>query len=195
MIRKPPIAATVMVLAAVATMIALGFWQLDRRAEKEALLARYDSALVDPDPVAFPLNDSDPHRWLYRQSSLDCREVLSQSAMSGRNADGEPGWAMTARCAVDGGEAEIDIGWSRNPAPPEWSGGIVAGTIAPLGETVRLVALEPRSGLEPLARPDPSEIPNNHLAYAFQWFFFAITALVIYALALKRRLARKGEQG
>ena len=52
----------------------------------------------------------------------------------------------------------------------------------------RLVASEPPvAGLEPLARPDPSGIPNNHLAYAGQWFFFALTALVIYWLALRRR--------
>jgi len=31
------------------------------------------------------------------------------------------------------------------------------------------------------------DIPNNHLAYAVQWFLFAGIAGVIYALALKRR--------
>lgn len=195
MSRKLPLIPTVIVLAAVATMIGLGLWQLDRKAEKEALLAYYDGALENPAAVNFPLTDADPQRWLYRQSTLECREVLSQGAMSGRNTSGEAGWAMTAQCAVDGGEAEIAIGWSRNPTPPEWRGGTVTGTIAPLGETVRLVANEPQAGLEPLARPNPSEIPNNHWAYAIQWFFFAVTALVIYALALKRRLARKGEQG
>lgn len=195
MIRKLPLIPTIIVLAAVATMIGLGLWQLDRKAEKEALLAHYDAAMGNPDPVVFPLGDPDPHRWLYRQSALDCRDVLSQGAMSGRNASDKAGWAMTAHCAVDGGEADIAIGWSRNPAPPEWSGGTVTGTIAPLGETVRLVVSEPQAGLEPLAKPNPAEIPNNHWAYAIQWFFFAATALVIYALALKRRLARKGQRG
>ena len=38
-----------------------------------------------------------------------------------------------------------------------------------------------------MARPDPSDLPNNHLAYAGQWFFFAITAFIIYVLALRRR--------
>ena len=42
-------------------------------------------------------------------------------------------------------------------------------------------------GLKPLAPPDPNEVPNNHLMYAGQWFFFALTALVIYVLALRRK--------
>ena len=35
------LAATLVVLAAVAVMLRLGFWQLERKAEKEALIARY----------------------------------------------------------------------------------------------------------------------------------------------------------
>ena len=37
------------------------------------------------------------------------------------------------------------------------------------------------------APPSPDSIPNNHLAYAIQWFLFAGFAAVIYFLALKRR--------
>ncbi|MFN5781065.1 MAG: SURF1 family cytochrome oxidase biogenesis protein, partial [Novosphingobium sp.] len=44
MIRRLPIIPTVFVLAAVGVMIVLGFWQLDRRAQKEAMLARYAAA-------------------------------------------------------------------------------------------------------------------------------------------------------
>ncbi len=60
------------------------------------------------------------------------------------------------------------------------------------GDTVKLVADEGQGGLEPLARPDPANLPNNHLAYAGQWFFFALTALVIYVLALRARLRKQG---
>jgi len=31
-------------------------------------------------------------------------------------------------------------------------------------------------------------VPNNHLAYAVQWFLFALVAGVIYVIALRRRL-------
>ena len=40
-IPRIPIISTLIVLAAVITMIALGFWQLGRMDEKEALIARY----------------------------------------------------------------------------------------------------------------------------------------------------------
>ena len=30
-------------------------------------------------------------------------------------------------------------------------------------------------------------IPNNHLSYAVQWFLFALTALVIYVLAVRKK--------
>ena len=44
------------------------------------------------------------------------------------------------------------------------------------------------AGLDANARPDPATIPNNHLSYAIQWFLFALTALVIYGIALRKRM-------
>ncbi len=58
---------------------------------------------------------------------------------------------------------------------------------------LRVTATEPPSDLQPLAQPDPNDLPNNHLAYAGQWFFFAITALVIYWLAIRRRWRDEGQ--
>jgi len=79
------------------------------------------------------------------------------------------------------------LGWSRLPtAAGGWSGGEVHGVIAP---GPRLVASPPLAGLDANAVPDPADIPNNHFAYAIQWFVFAATALVIYALALRKRRA------
>ena len=86
--------------------------------------------------------------------------------------------------------AVVVLGWSRDPAPRTWSGGEVAGVIAPGGDAgPRLVADPPLAGLAANARPDPANIPNNHLAYAVQWFLFAAVALVIYAIAVSKRLA------
>ena len=53
MIRKLPLIPTLVVAAAVAVMIALGFWQLRRAGEKEALLERYRTARNLP-PISFP---------------------------------------------------------------------------------------------------------------------------------------------
>ena len=48
-----------------------------------------------------------------------------------------------------------------------------------------------REHLEPTARPELSSVPNNHLAYAVQWFLFATVAAIIYVLAL--RLQQRGK--
>ena len=43
-------------------------------------------------------------------------------------------------------------------------------------------------GMKQLASPDPRDIPNNHFAYAIQWFLFAGVAAAIYAIALWKRM-------
>lgn len=185
--RRVPIFATIIVLAAVATMIALGFWQLGRKVEKETLITRYQAALLLPDPVPWP-QPEEYEAALFRLSSVDCQQVRGIDSISGKSANGRPGWVHVARCSHSGsGVADVTIGWSRVATPPEWPGGVVEGRIASYGDTVRLIASEPQAGLEAMARPDPGDLPNNHLSYAGQWFFFALTALVIYVLAIRRR--------
>ena len=187
--RRIPVFATVVVLAAVATMVALGFWQLSRKAEKEALLARYSRASSLSSDVAWPQTAADYPRALYRRARIDCARVESIGAVAGRSSSGRSGWAHIAQCRLpDGREAAVALGWSERPESPPWQGGEVRGFVSPAGKGVRLVAASPQAGLDQLAAPDPANIPNNHLAYAGQWFFFAATALVIYALALRRRL-------
>jgi cytochrome oxidase assembly protein ShyY1 len=52
---------------------------------------------------------------------------------------------------------------------------------------MRLVAATAPPGLEPSAPPSIAEIPNNHRSYAVQWFLFALIAVVIYVLALRKK--------
>ncbi|HSG33754.1 MAG TPA: SURF1 family protein [Sphingomonadaceae bacterium] len=192
MTRKLPLIPTIIVLAAVGTMVGLGVWQLQRAEWKNALLEQYAVA-ADAGPVEWPRTSQDVEAALYRNASIDCDRVIALDGVSGRNAEGEAGWAEIARCIFnDGSEADIVLGWSSEPSSVEWTGGEVSGVIGPgrNGEA-RLVAEPPLAGLEPNATPDPSDLPNNHLSYAIQWFFFALTALAIYALALRKRW--KGE--
>lgn len=193
MSRRIPIFATIIVLAAVATMVWLGFWQLSRMREKEALLARYAAADGIAAEVPWPATAQAAELALYRRSRLLCTRVAAHSGMAGRNAQDEVGMAQYAQCVLpDGTQAKVVLGWSRDPvAATQWSGGEVRGTIAP---GPRLVADPPLAGLEPNERPDPSAIPNNHLAYAVQWFFFAATALAIYAIALRKRSGQASGQ-
>lgn len=82
------------------------------------------------------------------------------------------------------------MGWSRSvDSPDDWEGGQVTGIITLDPEFgLRLISEEPVAGLQAVALPSPEDIPNNHLLYAIQWFFFAAAAGIIYVLALRRRL-------
>lgn len=189
--RRVPIVATLIVAAAVATMIALGVWQLRRAEWKADLLARYEQAQAMSSNVPWPRTEAELEHSLFRWSQFDCRRVLGVRVTAATSATGEKGAAQIARCAIDGGgEAEVALGWSLPTEVLSWEGGQVSGVIGPRGV---LYAAQQPAGLEPLAPPDPNDLPNNHLMYAGQWFFFALTALVIYVLALRKRLrARNG---
>lgn len=187
-----PIIPTIIVILAVATMIGLGVWQLQRKAQKEALLVQYAEAAKLPTIAwpAVPLPDALP---LFRKSSLLCVKVERWESVSGKNVSGKAGFAHVAHCHVGGAEgpgAKVAIGWSARPEKPAWTGGVVTGMIAPDNQAlIRLVAEAPPAGLDALAPPSPDSIPNNHLLYAIQWFFFAFAAALIFVLALRSRQA------
>ena len=189
--KRWPIIPTIIVIIAVAIMIGLGVWQLQRKAEKEALLARYNAAdglpaiawPVVPDPRALPL---------FRRSTLTCVKVAKIESVSGSNRAGDAGFAHVASCQTGGAEgvnAKVAIGWSERPQSPSWDGGLVRGIIAPDGvQLIKLVSTDPADGLQQLALPSPAQIPNNHFLYAIQWFIFAAAASIIYILAVRKRL-------
>lgn len=185
-----PLVPTILVAAAVATMIALGIWQLQRKGEKEALLARYEAA-AGLDPVVWPAVPERDALPLFRQSSLMCVEVVDWQSVSGLSATGKPGFAHVASCQTGGGEgpgAKVAVGWSERPEAPVWKGGPVSGIIAPdNAQLIKLVATDSVEGLQLLSPPSPEQIPNNHLLYAIQWFIFAAAAAIIYVLALRKR--------
>lgn len=188
-----PLLPTVFVAAAVAVMIGLGVWQLGRAQEKEALLDRYAAARGLP-PIALPLRPDPENPPLFRTASADCAGVTGWRAVSGRNRAGESGYVHVAACTRAGGGPGFQavMGWSKDPRPPVWAGGPVTGQLGPdRDHVVRLYAESAAPGLVPASPPTIDDIPNNHRAYAAQWFFFAAAAAAIYALALRRR-AREG---
>ena len=73
MLKRLPLIPTVIVLAAVATMLALGVWQLGRSEEKAALLASYAKAEGQGAEVAWPVDPASRQAALFRRSTLDCR--------------------------------------------------------------------------------------------------------------------------
>lgn len=188
--KRLPIFGTLLVLVAVATMIWLGIWQLQRAEWKNELLATYESVSNQP-AISYPLVPVEDNPPYFRLSSVNCLEVLGWRAVSGRNEYGQSGWAHIAYCKTSGGEgpgAQVVAGWSKSSEDPDWNGGILNGVIAPDSQhIVRLVASEPIAGLEKSQGPSIDDIPNNHMAYAVQWFLFAGIALTIYFLALRGR--------
>jgi len=190
MIRKLPIIPTILVALAVATMIGLGFWQLERRQEKEALLASYAAAAGKP-PIGWPSIPPKEPLPLFRAATGNCLSVVGFRTAPGQNAQGEPGFLVIADCrtGAEGPGLSVELGWSKNPnAGRDYRGGLVSGVIAPDRlSRMRLVAASPGPGLQASAPPSPDIIPNNHLSYAIQWFLFALIAVVIYTLALRWR--------
>jgi len=195
LVRKVPLIPTLLVAAAIATMIGLGIWQIARLGEKREMLARYGAAQGLP-PITFPTMATKGELPLYRRASGLCLRVVGWNALAGEDRTGESGYSHFADCATgaEGPGMVVDAGWSRDPnAKSSWTGGMVAGIIAPDRKArLRLVSAEGLGGLQASAPPSPASIPNNHLFYAIQWFFFAIAAGVIYAIALRKRW--KGEE-
>lgn len=190
MMRRVPFWPTLIVGLAVALMLGLGVWQVRRAQWKEELLARYVGA-ADRPVIGFPAVPPTDGSLLYRRAAGTCLQPTGWSARAGSNRAGEPGWRHLALCrtGAEGPGMLVDLGWSRDFKPPiGYRGGRVSGIIdADRDHILMLVAETPAPGLAPSARPSPANIPNNHRAYAVQWFLFALVALVIYAVALWRR--------
>ncbi len=64
--KKFPLFPTVFMLTMLATLLYLGFWQIERLGEKETLLARIDERL-SAEPVTLPLSMLDASSWEYRR--------------------------------------------------------------------------------------------------------------------------------
>lgn len=204
MTRKIPLVPTLIVAAAVAVMIGLGVWQLQRRDAKEAMLALAASNPAKP-AVSYPMVPPVPAELLFRRSSVHCLRVIGWQTEAGRAADGSVGYRHIAQCATgaEGPGLLVALGVTQKPdVRPAWTGGQVSGWISEepdhrsllsrLGGKAQplrpmLIANRAPAGLKAVAPPSVADVPNNHLAYAVQWFFFAAVAVIIYLLALRRR--------
>jgi hypothetical protein len=192
--KRVPVLATLLVAAAVAAMLALGVWQLQRATWKEGILKQYAAAQKLP-PIAFPTAPSKGPAPLFRWATGFCLRPVGQRAIAGENRQGEPGYAHIVQCSTgaEGPGMAVDIGWSKDPnAAWKWTGGLVSGVIVPDRlQKIRLVAASSPAGLQPSAMPTPESAvqvtPAGHRFYAIQWFAFAAIALLVFVLAVRRR--------
>ena len=192
--RRLPIIPTIIVAIAAAVMIGLGLWQLQRARLHQAELARYAAATRLP-PIAFPTApvEHDP-ALMYRYATANCLRVTGRRTSVGENQTGEPGFAIILDCATgaEGPGMSVEVGWSKNPnAMPPWKGGLVSGVIVPDDKRrFRLAAAGAVPGLEPTAAPTPTVkiSPMRNRGYAATWCSCAAIALIIYALAVRKRM-------
>lgn len=200
--KRLPVIPTILVALAVAAMIGLGFWQLQRRTQKLAALAVLAANPSRP-MIAMPI-PAIGDDLLFRRAGAMCLQPISFSTQGA----GAAGYRIIAQCktGAEGPGFAVQIGTTGDlDFKPNWAGGRVTGIIShvpsdsPLiaelfaktaARPLLLVADTPAPGLTANGVPSIDSIPNNHLAYAVQWFAFAAIALVIYGLALRRR-ARK----
>lgn len=195
--RRVPIVPTVVVALAAAAMVALGIWQLQRLQWKEGLLAAY-AANENRPAIAFPATAD--QSTLFRRAHGRCAGPVAFH----KEGAGRHGFRVVAHCDGDAATPPmfVQLGITRDPARRvDWAGGPVMGFIshAPDHRSVvgqlfddtpkplMLIAADAPDGLEPNPPADLSAVPNNHFAYAIQWFIFAAIAVAIYALALVRR--------
>lgn len=206
--RRIPLIATIVVGLAIAAMIALGVWQYGRAGEKERLLALYERNVAMSSEVMFPVLGGVPDSAMFRRSGLFCMDVVDWRSEGGRAPGGGATTRYIAECrtGAEGPGASVQVGTSDEPNLEKlWNGGsIVRGWVSTAPDhrglidrlrgapepRAMLVLSEPVTGLQPNASPDLESIPNNHIAYMWQWFFFAAVAAGIYGLALRQRWAK-----
>ena len=196
MIRRLPLVPTIIVIAAIVVMIGLGIWQLKRAHWKEGLLARYAAAEKLP-PIAFPTVPlRDAQLPLFRHATGVCLRPAGKRAVAGENQAGETGYVQIVDCTTgaEGPGMSVEVGWARDPnAKVNWNGGLVSGIIVPDRRSrLRLVAATAPPGLAPSKPPEVSSVspitPAIHRGYAATWFSLAVIALIIYGLAVRKRL-------
>ncbi len=198
--RIPPL-ATLIVAVAVAVMIGLGVWQLERAEQKDRMIAELARAAAMPALDLDPLLDRGEEALpplAFRRVLVTCRVVdAAPELRGGRSRDGAGGYAYFLPCRPGAsglaGRLRVNAGWTPLPDGERRLSleGVVAGTLGAVraGEPVILTSASPVPPLAASAPPRIEDIPDNHLFYAFQWFFFAAAAVVIYGLALRRRLS------
>ncbi len=209
-----PLAATVAMLA---VLIALGFWQLQRREWKLGILAQIDRAEASP---AAPLG---PNPLPFAKVSVDGRLRTDLSALYGVDVRLDQQGAQLIEPLERPGQDTIlvDRGWvpekqTQFPAAPGPIEGYVRmpdhpGTFSPNDDLMArhfytldpakigaalglahvapftLIALGSGDGVPAAASALPRP-PNDHLNYALTWFGLAFSLVVVFAFAARKVL-------
>jgi surfeit locus 1 family protein len=202
-VRRLPLLPTLVVLLLAAGLAGLGVWQLQRAQWKAGLIASLEAASALPE-----LGPQDFHEAMlglksvqYRRASHVCRpgRVKPYDLKGGASRSGEGGFLVLVSCRPNDRPPDIVIvaGWTRaadamakSYEVDTYFEGLVIER--PYGEArdrpqFMLIPTSAIPELEPARLPSARDLPDNHLAYAGQWFGLSLTLLVIYGLWLRRR--------
>ncbi|MEM8826415.1 MAG: SURF1 family cytochrome oxidase biogenesis protein [Pseudomonadota bacterium] len=187
---KLPLVPTIMVALTLPILLALGVWQLGRAEEKAAMLRALAAAPGAPELVLGP--DDWTEGLDFRRVAINCRAIGPVSVRAGRRADGASGFAQFARCATGDRHIDVNLGWSPRPDPVDAPEGdkAVRGLLredrrAAGDDRYVLIAHPPLLDLAASRLPTVEDIPDNHTAYAVQWFGFAIVLAAIYGIYVR----------
>jgi surfeit locus 1 family protein len=230
---SPSVFATALAVAGIALFMRLGFWQLHRAEEKQALLTQYSvGAQSTMELSATSVSSLPTFQHVYTRGHFDPAHQLLLDNMPSQH--GQAGYRVVTPFELEqGGWILVDRGWiqmgATRQALPDVSVGSELRNIAG-----RFDAL-PRAGID-LANPavdrsapwprvmsfpqhDPVEGalghrllpglilldadqpngyervwqahfsfgPERHIAYAVQWFAFAVAAAIVYVIVSLRR--------
>ena len=189
-------------LAVAIVCVRLGFWQLDRLAQRRARNAVLAARLALPplQVVRGTSADSARQRRLIARGVYD---FAGELIGPGRSFDGTPGVALVTPLRLEDGSAVfVDRGWVPSPDAAHVDQTLYrepdTATVAGLGIMppspkgrydvpfiLQQTGPDPARGL-PRRWPPPTLDDGPHLSYAIQWFSFAVIIVVGTAALLRK---------
>ena len=198
-----PLIPTVITAAGVLILCALGRWQLERREWKADLIARAEASrdLPPVSPAEFRAAMAGDVSVQYRQATIGCHPGPKKpyDLRPGSSASGTSGFFVLVSCrpndlppdivAVAGWTRRVDVKDLTLTLDHELSGTIIENPYGKAPNRPRFMLI-PDTAIAPLerpAQPQAADLPDNHLAYAMQWFGLAAALAAIFGVWLRRR--------
>lgn len=203
--NRLPLGATLLTLVMVPVLVWLGIWQLHRREWKHNIQAELTRAASLPlvTPREFLDSMAGSKSLQFRRAQIDCRpgRVAPYDIKGGTSATGDGGYRVLISCRdpekhyTRGPDIVVVAGWTTRPdavktldLDTSFTGTVIEHPYdkepgRPLFLLIPTTAVPP---LLPSRIPTSDELSDNHLSYALQWFAFATTLMVIYAIYVRR---------
>lgn len=201
--KRLPVIPTIITAAGILILCGLGRWQLERRAWKADLIARAEAAGTLPlvSPAEFRAAMAGETSVQYRRAAIGCHAGPKKpyDLRPGSSFSGTSGFFVVVSCRPNDLPPDIVAvaGWTRRvdakdmtlTLDHELTGVVIENPYGKAANRPRFMLI-PDTAIAPLARPAQpraADLPDNHLAYAFQWFGLAVALAAIYGVWLRRR--------